>query len=364
MRAFLQQLCGEFAADGNFSGVCLLQVGKETVFGQAYGYANRAFRIPNTVGTRFDTASVTKIFTAAAVLQLAEQGKLRLTDRITALLDLSGTRIPADVTVEQLLNHTSGIADDADEEAGEDYSALFAESPNYAIRECRDFLKNFAWKEPVFPAGTAVRYCNCSYVLLGMAVEAVSGMNYREYFARHLFEPAGMSQTAFLSMEDINENTAEGYASLWDQAGNFAGYRKNIYAFPPRGTPDGGAYTTAGDLCRFLQAVRERRILGEAAAAALFRPHCAFVREEPRLGVPGMYAQNGYGLEFLMLPGDETPFCIGKDGMNPGVSANVTYYPQSQAVLVFLANQDCNVWEMTRRVQREMIQKNRREGLL
>ena len=254
-----------------------------------------------------------------------------------------------------------GIADDADEEAGESYAALFTDSPNYAIRECRDFLKNFAWKEPVFPAGTAARYCNCSYVLLGMAVEAVSGENYRDYFAKHIFEPAGMSRTAFLSMEEINANTAEGYESVWDEAGRFAGYRKNIYAFPPRGTPDGGAYTTTGDLCRFFEAVREGRILGRDTAESFLRPHCLFTSPEPRLGVPGLYAQNGYGLEFLMLPGEETPFCIGKDGQNPGVSAYVTYYPQSDSTLVLLANQDCNVWEMTREVQREML---RQTGLI
>ena len=74
-----------------------------------------------------------------------EQGKLKLTDCITAIIDLEGTQIPADVTIEHLLRHTSGIADDADEEAGEEYSDLFINSPNYAIRECRDFLKNFAF---------------------------------------------------------------------------------------------------------------------------------------------------------------------------------------------------------------------------
>ena len=234
MRAFLQELCEDFAENGNFSGVCLLKREDELVFEKAYGFANRAFRVPNTADTRFDTASVTKIFTAAAVLQLAEQGRLRLSDRITSLVDLSGTKIPEDVTIEQLLNHTSGIADDADEEAGESYAALFKDSPNYAIRECRDFLKNFAWKEPVFPAGTAARYCNCSYVLLGMAVEAVSGENYRDYYRKHIFEPAGMTRTAFLSMEEVNESTAEGYESVQDEAGRLIGYRKNIYSFPPR----------------------------------------------------------------------------------------------------------------------------------
>ncbi len=134
---------------------------------------------------------MTKVFTAVAILQLVEQGKLKLDDKIVNLIDLEGTKIPKDVTVHQLLNHTSGIADDADEEAGEDYAALFINSPNYAIRECKDFLKNFAYKEPNFKAGSNVRYCNCSFILLGIAIEKITGMKYQSYVTEHIFKKDG-----------------------------------------------------------------------------------------------------------------------------------------------------------------------------
>ncbi len=87
-----------------------------------------------------------------AVSSLVEQRALRLDDRITEVIDLSGTEIPGDVTVEQLLNHTSGIADDADEEAGEDYAALFLDSPNCGIREWGFPPEIFAYKKPNFAA--------------------------------------------------------------------------------------------------------------------------------------------------------------------------------------------------------------------
>jgi len=119
--------------------------------------------------TKFDTASITKLFTAVAIVQLIDNGAIRLDDQITELLDLSGTAIPDDVTISHLLTHTSGIADDADEEEGESYEDLFKNKPNYSIRNCIDFLPQFAYKKPKFKAGTKVSYNNCAFVLLVLA---------------------------------------------------------------------------------------------------------------------------------------------------------------------------------------------------
>jgi CubicO group peptidase (beta-lactamase class C family) len=153
-----------------FSGACLVTRGAEVLLSEANGLANRDFNIANSVNTRFDTASVTKLFTAAAILQLAQQGALRLDDKVRDILDLKGTAIPDDIRLTHLLDHTSGIADDADEEAGEDYSALFIHKPNYALRNCADYLPQFAYKPPNFKAGTGVRYNNCAFILLGLVV--------------------------------------------------------------------------------------------------------------------------------------------------------------------------------------------------
>lgn len=259
-----ETLCEDWAGRELFSGVCMVKYKGDTIFSRAYGFANRAFKIPNKIDTKFDTASITKVFTAAAVLQLAQEKKLKLWDYITQIIDLKGTEISPDVTIEQLLNHTSGIHDDAEEEAGEQYSDLFAASPNYAIKECRDFLKNFAYKKPNFEPGTDVRYCNCSFVLLGLAIEKITGKSYWEYVTENVFWKAGMKNTAFLSMDSVNENTAEGYLSLYDEDDQVIGYKKNIYCFPPMGTPDGGAYTTAEE--RRLEAAPRGLTLPEHAA--------------------------------------------------------------------------------------------------
>lgn len=302
----------------------------------------------------FDTASITKVFTAAAVLQLVQEKKLKLSDHITQIIDLEGTEISPDVTIGQLLNHTSGIHDDAEEEAGEQYSDLFVTSPNYAIRECRDFLKNFAYKKPNFEPGTDVRYCNCSYVLLGLAIEEITGISYREYVTENVFRKAGMRNTAFLSMDSINENTAEGYLNVYNEDGEVVGHKKNIYCFPPVGTPDGGAYTTAEDMNLFLAAVQKKILLDDTHAELFLTAHCPYTREKGWWGIPGLYERNGYAFEFLFLPDRKEPFCIYKDGQNDGVAARFNYYLKEDISVTVLSNQDCDVWDLTRQIQREI----------
>jgi len=352
MKSVFNKVCEKYSKENGFSGTCIVNSANETLFSCAYGYANRAFKIPNLIDTKFDTASVTKTFTAVAILQLVEKGLLNLNDNIVDIIDLQGTKIANDVKIENLLNHTSGIADDADEEAGEDYSALFVNSPNYAIRECKDFLKNFAYKEVNFKAGTKVRYNNCAFVLLGLALEKVTGIDYRTYVTRNVFEPCQMSNTKFCAMDEINENTAEGYASVYDNAGKCIGLKKNIYCYPPIGTPDGGAYTTVVDLDIFMRAIKNSKILSKSYAEMLLTPHCQFTKHSPWKAVSNTRVRTGYAFEFLEI--DNEPFCIFKEGSNNGVSAMFSYYPKADITVSVLANQDCDVWEMHREMQTEI----------
>jgi CubicO group peptidase (beta-lactamase class C family) len=150
MKDEIKALYEEYYNKRNFSGAGLLKVGNNVIFANAYGYAHRGFKIKNTIDTIFDTASITKLFTATAILQLVDKKLLKLTDKIVDIIDLKGTKIPGDVTIFHLLTYTSGIADDADEEAGEKYEDLFIDKPNYSIRNCSDFIPQFAYKEPIF----------------------------------------------------------------------------------------------------------------------------------------------------------------------------------------------------------------------
>jgi CubicO group peptidase (beta-lactamase class C family) len=328
--------------ESDFSGLCLVKQGDTEIVHQAFGLAHRGFGIPNAVETRFDIASVTKIFTAAAMMQLIDHGEIALDTRAMPFLGIDGTKISDDVTVYHLLTHTSGIADDADEEAGEEYELLFVDKPNYSIRETRDFLPQFIHKDPVFAPGEGVRYNNCAFILLGLLIEKVTGMSYRDHVRRNIFARAGMACADFCAMDGVHGNLAEHYKRIESEDGTVS-WRKNNYSYPPIGSPDGGATVTALDLDRFVRAIMSNSLMSPEASRQLLSPH---VR---RTDVESGSLWNGFAFEFRQ-DADGKVLTLGKEGINAGVASNLAYFPATDMTCVLLANQDCNVWAMQREI--------------
>ena len=206
LERYLQQRAEQDA----FSGVVLITQGSSQLFAGTYGYASRSWKVPNTLTTRFDTASVTKLFTSVATLQLIDRGLLAFDTPVIDFLGLQDTAISHAVNVFHLLTHTSGIADDAEEESGELYADVWKTRSNYAVIETADFLPQFAYKPANFAPGQGCRYCNCSFDLLGLMIEKVSGLSYRDYVRQHIFAPAGMLRSDFFRMDEVNEDVDEG----------------------------------------------------------------------------------------------------------------------------------------------------------
>ncbi|HNP70907.1 MAG TPA: serine hydrolase domain-containing protein [Kouleothrix sp.] len=321
-----------------FSGVALITQGAHTLYARAFGYAQRGWHVPNTLGTRFDTASITKLFTAVATLQLIEQGRLTFDTLVAERLGLVGTAISPAVTVEQLLTHTSGIGDDADEEAGESYEDVWKTRPNYSVTETRDFLPQFAYKPANFAPGQGCRYCNCGYVLLGLLIETISGMSYRDYVRAHVFAPAGMASSDFLRMDRVHPNLAEGSDPIRDADGVISGWKKNIYSYPPIGSPDGGAHVTAADLDRFLRALLAGRLLSPELTAAFQKPQVL------RKSYDGWSQMFGYGPWFHVTHQDEV-VCFEKEGFNAGVSGLIRHFPALDLNVVLLSNMSAGAWQ-------------------
>ena len=338
MNEKLQQYLQKLEAEDNFSGVVRITQGSEERFAAAYGYASRVWKVRNTLATRFDTASMTKLFTAVSTLQLIDQNLLTFDTPVVDFLGLHDTAISPAVNVYHLLTHTSGIGDDADEENGEVYADLFKTKPNYSILETADFLPQFVHKSPNFAPGQGCRYCNCGYVLLGLLIEKATGLSYRDYVRQHIFAKVGMADSGFFRMDVVEENVAEGCDPVRDEVGQVVGWRKNIYSYPPIGSPDGGAHVTAADLDRFLRDVRAGKLLSPEQTTAFLSPQVPYRERDD------WTMWYGFGLWFYVDKADRV-VCYQKEGINAGVSGIIRYFPAQDVSVVLLSNIEEGVWE-------------------
>ncbi|GAA4251581.1 serine hydrolase domain-containing protein [Dactylosporangium darangshiense] len=336
--AAFQARLARLAADDRFSGAVTATSRGEQIFAAAYGYANRAWQAPCRLDTRFDTASITKLFTAVATLQLVERGEFDLGTSAVDYLELAGTTISPAVTPYHLLTHTSGIADDADEEAGERYEDLFVAEPSYSFTETADQLPHFVTKPPNFPPGQGCRYCNGGYLLLGLMIERATQAPYRDYVCANVFGPAGMTRSGFFRMDVVEPDVAEGVEPILSADQRIIGWRRNIYSYPPIGDPAGGAHATVGDLLAFHRALAAGQLLGPELTRAMLAPHEVHTRK------PGLTRMTGYGFAFKLTADGRIRSCE-KDGVNVGTSGLLRHYPDHDLTLAILGVGEDSVWE-------------------
>ena len=317
-----------------FSGVVRITRAGETVFEKAYGPADRVWDVPNSVDTRFDIASVTKLFTVVVALRAVEEGALSLDSKVVPLIGLQDAAIHPDVELHHLLTHTSGIGDDADEEAGEGLAELFQKHTSYLIRDVVEMLPLFVDRPAFFPPGEGCRYNNVGFDLAGLMAEHTMGSPYRDLVQTEVFDKAGMNESGFFSMDVVEPRVAEG-ADLIDGE-----WVRNIYSYPPIGFPQGGAHSTVADLERFLVAAQDGRLLGPEFTEMFFTPQTLHHVDEygPRWF--------GYGWEFDFDPADTDRMLLyEKEGYSPGASAVLRHYPSSATTVVMLSNMAEGIWE-------------------
>ena len=189
-------LCGQ-----NIRGVVYITQKGRTVCENVSGYADLKNSIPNTLDTRFASASAGKVFVASGILQLIAQGKIGFEDTIGKHLALDWHEIDRDVTIRQLLTHTSGVPDYFDERTMNNYEDLWREFPNYKIRQNRDLLPLFVEKPMMYPRGEKFQYNNSGYVLLAMILEEVTGMAFDAYLKTAVFDVCGMTSTGYFELD-------------------------------------------------------------------------------------------------------------------------------------------------------------------
>ncbi len=253
---FVQRLTislDSLAKAGQFSGVAVVAKNGVPVFQRAYGMADRERGVANNPETAFNLGSINKIFTQIAILQLRAAGKLDLDSTLaTYWPDYPNKEVARKITIRQLMRHTSGIGGTIfDSPAG---------GKRNDIRTLRDYLPLFVNQPLAFEPGTRNAYSNAGYVVLGLVIERLSADDYYTYVREHIFKPARMTRTGSFVVDSLPPNTAIGYTRGDEDAPTTTPLRPNSQDLPGRGSSAGGGYSTAQDLVKFVQALREQRI--------------------------------------------------------------------------------------------------------
>ncbi|HSL72769.1 MAG TPA: serine hydrolase domain-containing protein, partial [Longimicrobiales bacterium] len=285
------------AASGRFSGAALvarIENGKARVrFTGAYGLADRGKNVENTPDTRFRIGSMNKMFTATAVLQLVQSGKIKLTDPLGKYLtDYPNQDVANKVTIHHLLTHTGGTGDIF----GPEYSARRLE-----LRTLNDYVTLYGKRAPAFEPGSRWAYSNYGMLLLGVVIERVSGKSYYDYVAENIYRPAGMTQSGSEPESEAVPDRSIGY--MRDRDGSWTA---NTNTLPYRGTSAGGGYSTVGDLVKFATALMSHKLLDAKHTDLLIAGKVA--------AGAGMYA---YGFQDMRRDGEGA---VGHGGGAPGMN--------------------------------------------
>jgi CubicO group peptidase (beta-lactamase class C family) len=306
-------LTRQFPAAGPGATVLVAQAGR-VLYRRAFGQADLERQVAMTPEYRLRLGSLTKQFTACAILKLAEEGKLSVHDELTRYLPDYPTQGHS-LTIEHVLTHTAGIPD---------YTHQPTFTPQFQRQDLtpRQLVTLIEAQPLDFVPGTQFRYSNSGYVLLGYLIEVVSGKSYERYLQDTFFTPLGMTHTGYDHPEQVLPERAAGY-----QPGP-AGYENAAALSMSLPYAAGALLSTGDDLLRWYEALRQGRVVRAASLAQAQQPY--------RL-VNGSYTAYGYGWELGTLQGSPVVKHVGRIN---GFLTYVLYLPQQQLFVSLLTN--CN----------------------
>jgi D-alanyl-D-alanine carboxypeptidase len=321
------------------------------LFSRGYGKANLELDRPMLSDSEVRIASVTKQFTAAALLSLVQDGKLSLDDPLEKFIP--GFPGAKTVTIKELLNHTSGIRD-------------YTKIPNFVGKDWRidrtpqEMIDYIATQSPLydFPPGTAAAYSNSGYQLLGFIIAKVSGMPLKQYYRARLFEPIGLQDTEVDDPGDIVPRRAAGYERASKDS---AQLRNAQYMSMSAAGAAGFLRSTVGDLLKWTAALFGGRVIRPDLVRLMTEPatlsdgHLA--SEEPPFKFPdgtpagpplGVKFDRGLGLDMETLDGHER---IGHSGSIPGFAARMDFFPRDEIAVVVVVNTDGGMRDLAKTVE-------------
>ena len=307
------QVVMSYASRGEFMGSVLIARNGRVVFLKGYGEANLEWAIPNTPSTRFRIGSLSKQFTAAAILLLEERGKLRVEETVATYLRNVPNGWKA-ITIANLLNHVSGIPEYTQLPDAPSWSAVPSTTPEQLMSRFRDLPLDFA-------PGQDIRYSNSGYVVLGALIESISGQSYESFLRQNIFQPLGMKDSGYDSNAALIPRRASGY---------------ELTPSGPRNAPfvetsnvPAALYSTTEDLLRWEEGLFGGKVLSASSLRKMTSP----------LRVKEATMHYGFGL-VISRGEDDDRLVIEHGGRISGFESYMTYYPDEKLAIIVLSNID------------------------
>lgn len=300
--------------NGYFMGSVLVSRGQEVLLSKGYGMANLEHGVPNTPQTKFRLASLTKQFTAAAILKLQEQNLLDVHSSLATYLPdyPNGEQI----TVHQLLNHTAGIPNFT---SFEDYHSLKKRIPT----KLDDLIAWFSDRPLEFPPGERFSYSNSGYAVLTKIIETVSGLSYADFLQKHIFKPLEMHDSGYDRRQTILKNRASGYVATGE------GYQHADYIDMSVPSGAGGLYSTVEDLYKWERSLYTDAVLSKSSRDAMF----SSTVHAPDRGDGHAYHSYGWFVDTKY-----NRHRISSNGGVEGFFTHIARYPNERVAIVVLNN--------------------------
>ena len=318
-----------------FSGAVLVAKGDTILMNEGYGWADEKKKIPITTRTFFDIGSFVKAFTATAIMQLEERGKLKVTDTITRFLK----NVPpdkADITLHNLLTHTSGLVYD-------DFYDQISQAARDSIQNRDLYLQRILSFPKGYETGKGRSYSNTGFALLAAIIEIVSGQSYEEYVRKNLFEPAGMTETGYFIPKDLSR-VAHGYNDgpmdygypwttqwagnrpLWDLMGN------------------GGMLSTLTDMYKWATAIKKNRLLSQQASDKMFTRYY-------------VQADQAYGWNRVQDPKTKSVYITRYgDAVPQAWNMEYRWYMDEDLIFILLTNKRIRAGSIRRPVMNQLVE--------
>ncbi len=299
----------------NFSGTVLVANKDQIIAHRAYGLSSIEHNINNKLDTKYNLASISKLITAVAVLQLVEKGEIDVNETVgTFLPDYPNQSVRDFVTVHQLLSHTSGIPPFYDDD--------FLGANKRQFKNVEDFLPLFQKDTLSFNPGEKYQYSGSGFVLLGRILEEVTDMDYYDYVDLFIFKKAGMTNSLAIPVDTIITDKANGYTCLWGDQKYFSRNDYNI----SKASPAGFHYSTTHDLYLFSKAIRNNILLNANSLNLMTTPKAK-----------GYNTHIGYGIDIDQRYDEQI---IGHSGGWFGIRTELMDFISSKYTVVVLSNKD------------------------